>query len=537
MQNRGSGAATSSYDVVVVGGGIAGLTAAAYLSRSGQTTLLCEKEGSLGGLVRTFERRGFFYDAGIRSLENCGVVMPMLRDLGLEMEFLSSPVSVGIEDRVTRIQSSASLDAYQAMFNELFPANTEEIAAIISEIRRVMGYMDVLYGIDNPLFMDLTRDPAYLLKVILPWLIKYMLTVPRIAALGAPVLDHLRRFTRDQSLIDIIAQHFFRGTPAFFALSYFSLYLDYHYPRGGTGVLPESLASFARAHGATLATGTEVVALDPDRHTIADAKGHTYTYRRLIWAADTNALYRSIDVESAASERVRRAVRERRAAIAGKGGGDSVYTLYLALDLDPSAISDRASAHHFYTPSRRGQSEAGPLPLSESREEILAWLDRFLRLTTYEISCPVLRDSAMAPAGQTGLIVSILFDYALTKQIEEDGWYEEFKAQMDTTILDVLDRSAFPGIKAAVVDQFSSTPLTIARTTGNTDGAITGWAFTNGAVPAEHRMMAIARSVRTPIPDVFQAGQWTYSPSGVPISIITGKLAADAASKRLRSVG
>jgi hypothetical protein len=32
---------------------------------------------------------------------------------------------------------------------------------------------------------------------------------------------------------------------------------------------------------------------------------------------------------------------------------------------------------------------------------------------------------------------------------------------------------------------------------------------------------------------VYQAGQWTYSPSGVPISILTGKLAADKAIKDL----
>ena len=63
-----------------------------------------------------------------------------------------------------------------------------------------------------------------------------------------------------------------------------------------------------------------------------------------------------------------------------------------------------------------------------------------------------------------------------------------------------------------------------------TDGAITGWAFTNENMPAERRMLAIARAVRTPLPDVLQAGQWTYSPSGVPIAILTGKLAADAAN-------
>jgi hypothetical protein len=43
----------------------------------------------------------------------------------------------------------------------------------------------------------------------------------------------------------------------------------------------------------------------------------------------------------------------------------------------------------------------------------------------------------------------------------------------------------------------------------------------------------VASSVLTPIPDTYQAGQWTYSPSGLPISILTGKLAADKVLKDL----
>ncbi len=69
------------YDALVVGGGMAGLTASAYLSKSGVKTLLCEKEGILGGLVRTFERNGFFYDGGIRAFENSGIFLPMLKNL------------------------------------------------------------------------------------------------------------------------------------------------------------------------------------------------------------------------------------------------------------------------------------------------------------------------------------------------------------------------------------------------------------------------------------------------------------------------
>ena len=40
-------------------------------------------------------------------------------------------------------------------------------------------------------------------------------------------------------------------------------------------------------------------------------------------------------------------------------------------------------------------------------------------------------------------------------------------------------------------------------------------------------------AIKTPIPGVFQAGQWTYSPAGLPISILTGKLAADRVIKEL----
>ena len=98
-----------NYDVIIVGGGIAGLTAAAYVAQAGHKTLLCEKESTCGGLVRTFERGGFVYDGGIRAIENSGIVFPMLRQLGLDIDFVKSQVSVGIEDRVIRLDSVESL--------------------------------------------------------------------------------------------------------------------------------------------------------------------------------------------------------------------------------------------------------------------------------------------------------------------------------------------------------------------------------------------------------------------------------------------
>lgn len=104
-----------------------------------------------------------------------------------------------------------------------------------------MKDMDVLYGVENPVFKDLKHDREFLFKKLLPWLPKFLFTVGRINRMNQPVEGYLEKIISDRSLRDIISQHFFRNTPAFFALSYFSLYLDYFYPVGGVGKLAAAL--------------------------------------------------------------------------------------------------------------------------------------------------------------------------------------------------------------------------------------------------------------------------------------------------------
>jgi phytoene dehydrogenase-like protein len=155
-------------DILIIGGGIAGLTAASYLSQAGFNTLLCEKEKKTGGLVNSFEYKGFVFDGGIRSIENLGIIIPMLKQLGIKIDFLKSTVSIGIGRDVVRLTSKDSLGDYQALLNKQFPENTKDIAGIIHEVDKIMGYMDILYGIDNPLFLDLKNDSHMFLKPFSP---------------------------------------------------------------------------------------------------------------------------------------------------------------------------------------------------------------------------------------------------------------------------------------------------------------------------------------------------------------------------------
>jgi len=79
--------------------------------------------------------------------------------------------------------------------------------------------------------------------------------------------------------------------------------------------------------------------------------------------------------------------------------------------------------------------------------------------------------------------------------------------------------------------------LTIERETGNAQGAITVWALIKAKMPVENRFKKIIISIDIPIKDVFRRGQLTFSPSGLPVSILTGKIAADAIRKTLKCSG
>ena len=521
------------YDVIVVGGGIAGLTCSAFLAKSGRSVLLLEKTEKLGGCINSFERDSFLFDGGIRAIENSGVLLPMLRKLGIDVELVKNNISIGLGNDVIRLESVASLVEYEKLLKKHFPDNSSDIERIFVEIKKITHYMNVLSTIDNPLFLDMKKDRKYFIMVILPWLIRYLLTVGKIEKLKEPVKQYLGRFTTNQSLIDIIAQHFFKDTPTFFALGYFQLYLDYYYPKGGTHTLINRIERFISDGGVQIKNSTEIKEVNAELHQISDQNGNTYSYSKLVWAADLKTLYKIIDIDSIENPRIKKSIISRRETVVDKTGGDSIFTLYLGLDIDKEYFSAIASEHFFYTPSSRGLLKSAIIDLS-SKEKAITSLEEFFKYNTFEISLPALRDRNLASQGKTGLIISTLFDYSVAESIYNSGWYEEFKMLSESIIIHLLNDSIYPGIKDKIACRFSSTPLTFFKRYANSGGAITGWGFDNSEIPVETRLIKIANSVNTPVPDILQAGQWSFSPSGVPISIITGKLAADKVRKAIR---
>ncbi len=81
-----------TYDVLIIGGGFAGLSAAALLSQQGKNVLLLERAGRLGGRASYYERDGFVWQYGQHShrLATEGIAAALFRRLGLTLEFIDT---------------------------------------------------------------------------------------------------------------------------------------------------------------------------------------------------------------------------------------------------------------------------------------------------------------------------------------------------------------------------------------------------------------------------------------------------------------
>ncbi len=72
------------YDVAVVGGGIAGLTAAIYVAKTGKRTILLEKQERLGGRGITNKKNGQYFNLGGHALYR-GDAFATFRECGLRL--------------------------------------------------------------------------------------------------------------------------------------------------------------------------------------------------------------------------------------------------------------------------------------------------------------------------------------------------------------------------------------------------------------------------------------------------------------------
>lgn len=96
--------ASKTVDVAVVGGGLAGLTAATLLGRAGRRVTVLERAADLGGRARTRTLDGFHFNQGAHALYR-GAALDLLRELGVRVTGAVPPLRGALGVRGGRLHA------------------------------------------------------------------------------------------------------------------------------------------------------------------------------------------------------------------------------------------------------------------------------------------------------------------------------------------------------------------------------------------------------------------------------------------------
>ena len=513
------------YDAVIIGTGLGGLTAGAYLAREGVRVLLCEMHRGPGGYLTSFTRKGFTFDGGIQGLQDGGFLMAMLQDLGLRdrVDFHPCRYALGGPDFFIPLDQVSDVVKFYRNLGRVFPHQARGIDRIARDAEVFCSFMFSAIQMPNPVFVPwaevLRRVPGWYrdhkssLKHAGEFFRKYRITMD----------EYFRQHVDDADLLRLLNQLSYTGSPAPFALIFVTFLMDYHYPRGGVQVIPDLLAEYILDHGGEIRYRTLVdqIILENGRaRGVKTSDGEVIRAPFVISNGDARRTYLSMLPAGAVPEPYRRGVQEAQL-------GESFFSVFLGVNIPPEKIPTRGCSHIVYWPDYHGID----IDAYARAED-----ERIYENAPIMLNCNSIGDSSLAPRGKsTVTIQSVAFaEFARhwgTKNGRRTPRYRELKKKVEDKLIATAER-IIPGLSKKIEVRFSGTPLTFQRYTLNSGGASVGWTF--HPQKAFNAGLNAFRGFNPPVKNLYQVGHWAMSPGGTPSGYMTGKIVSGIVSKRLR---
>jgi C-3',4' desaturase CrtD len=258
-----------SYEVVVVGGGIGGLTTAALLAARGVSVCLLEREARVGGCAATFQKFGYEFEAGASLYASWQPgeiherVFSELPTKAPEVRPVSPAYVVRLPDGV-EVRLTENDEEFEENLRAAFPecaadaiAFYREIAPVGDALRRVVRRLPDLRTASKLRRLQATAAEARVASRIL-------------AAMNHTAAEHLEHTsTRFRRFIDVQLQIFAQCASELCAYLYAAVALTLprrgmYSMRGGASSLGEALARSIRQSGGNVRLNAPVLRLAYD---------------------------------------------------------------------------------------------------------------------------------------------------------------------------------------------------------------------------------------------------------------------------------
>ncbi len=539
-KRRAHGSVPETVDVAIVGSGLGGLVAGAFLAKNGAKVAIFESHYTAGGCATQFSRgpksARWTFDVGLHYIGDCregGSIPRILGELGTSAEF--SELDPGGFDTLVfpdfRFRIPAHLELYRERLVDLFPNERRGIDRYVKLVRAVMNVGRVMEAAEGrrPSLSDIAKIAMDGLRLAT----KQNATMESVLnGIGvrdprcrAVLLGQSGDYGLPPSQVSAflhmgLAGHYFRGA---------------FYPKGGGQILADRLAERVEALGGEIHLRSPVEKiLVENGHAVgvrlaAKAGESAKTVRAGVVLSNADlkrTLTELVGPEHLSSDVLVRAKEYRMAA--------ALFMTFVGLRGDGRDIGmsnsniwqfDHYDVEGFY----RADKGEGPIGVSGCYITSASMKDR--ENATHH-----------APLGHTGLEIMAVVPGSPERwgaQGTFGSWdykhgdaYLARKREVEENLVNRLER-LFPGARERIVLQESASPMSHSRFTGASDGTGYGLACT------PDQFMKSRPGYRGPLPGLYLTGASTRAGHGIVGAMMGGRAAAlrmlkDASTGKIR---
>ncbi len=480
----------TSYDAVVIGAGVGGLTCANLLIRAGLKVLLIEQHFMVGGYCSTFRRKGYTFDAATHFYpllgNNSTITGALLSEMGITTEWVKmDPVDCFHFPDGSRFSVPADFDSYLRKLKDEFREEAENLDKFFAVVRKtyLIGLMRYFHNV----YSDRIRPYERL-----------------------TVRDVLSRYFRNEKLKLLLTGDIGHwGSPpsrtsfVFDSMLRLSYFLGNYYPRGGSQVFVDELAQRFEEGGGHILMSSLVRRVLIRNHAAWGVEVETGTPRHrthkqisagvIVSNADLrHTLEHMIGPDLLDPDYVER-TRQLRPTY-------PCFLLHLGLKDIPLEELRRAEGHHWSS-----------------------WDAEDVSTDAYKVFLPTAYDPSLAPPGGQ---IAIIQKLSNVKYVAVTDWPAQKNAEEDQ-ILRSLERR-LPGLSDRIVVKLGASAQTSYRYTLNYQGAMLGWEMSPDQLGNGRPALS------APIRNLFFTGHWTQPGGGITPVMVSAMQTAKLITSNLQ---
>jgi prolycopene isomerase len=491
-------------DVIVIGAGIGGLTAAALLQERGFSTVVFEKNSFPGGSCSSFHKGGYTFDAGASvfygfcnedSRGTLNLHTRIFRKLGVSLETVPDPVQIhyhlpaGFE-----VPAWFDRDRFLESLCRRFPHEKSGIRKFYDELESVNDILSSL--------------PAGSLEDLMHLAVVGALHPLKAAALGVKTLFSMgntaRRYISDPELLHFIDLESYSwavqdavSTPLVNAGICLA---DRHhgginYPVGGSGAIPEALVKGIGKFGGSVRFRTEVKSVIVEK---GSAVG-------VMLGDGTEVRSRAVISNATVWDTFSRLVDDPRLKIPDDRFIKAPSWFQIWLGVDASIVPEGFHMHHIIVDDWSKYDQLGG---------------------TIYFSAPTVLDPSLSPPGKHALHLFVTAETWQWGQYDrQSAGYRQAKEKFARSVIRRAE-SILPGLQDAIELMVTATPQTHVRYLNRRDGSY-------GPLLKPGQNILLKPQNRTPVNNLYAAGDSTFPGQGVIAVTYSGVSCASYIARQL----